>query len=178
MPPKPTKPTSSPKKTFQLTSSAKPTLNLNPSEITPQTFKTLLSLYPATVTKLHMRKNALKLKPKAKSAKRKAQDLDTTLDQEQDPALEERIREETDKFAELDSWRYEEMPKVISGRRSKSTSKSKSRTQTQTKTMKDEEEEEGEEVVLDKEDLIRIMEWKLYVFIPSPFPHCMEYGIV
>lgn len=124
------------------------------------------------MTKVHWRKNRLKFKPKAKSAKRKAQDIDTTSEQEQDPALEERIQEETDKFVELDSWRYQEMPKTISGRRSNSTSKSKTQTQTQTqtknKTMKGEEGEE--EVVLDKEDLVRIMEWKLYVLVPSPLP--------
>lgn len=170
MPPKTNETTSPAQKTSQLTSSAKPTLNLNPGGITLQTFQVLLSLYPATVTKLHRRRNRLKLKPKAKSAKRKAQDLDTTSEQEQDPALEERIEEETDKFVELDSWRYQEMPKIISRRRSKSTSKSKTQTQTQTKnkTMKGEEEEE--EAVLDKEDLVRIMEWKLYVLMPSPLP--------
>jgi hypothetical protein len=96
------------------------------------------------VEQAHRRKVTLKLQPK-KSTKRKAKDIETTQ-KELDPPQEEHIRSETEKFIQLDKWRYEEMPSTIAERRASAKS-------------------EGE-VSLTKEELISIMEWKLYV--PNP----------
>ncbi|KAJ5684726.1 uncharacterized protein N7477_001071 [Penicillium maclennaniae] len=119
--------------------------SLSPANITPKIFHDLLALYPQTVTAVHNRKNTLKLQPKPKTAKRKAEALDIAPT-EPNSSLEETVRSETAKFIELDTWRYEEMPQTLSKRKS---------------------ETNGEKGYLDKAELIRIMEWKLCV--PSPF---------
>lgn len=123
--------------------------SFSPSNITTQIFHNLLTLYPQTVTAVHNRKHTLKLQPKPKSTKRKAEDLDSAPT-EHNPSLEDTIRSETEKFIELDTWRYEDMPQILSERKSKSKTK----------------KEEG---YVDKVELIRIMEWKLCVpFLPFP----------
>jgi hypothetical protein len=124
--------------------------SLSPDQITLPTFRHLLSRYPKTVEQVHQRKVTLKLRPKAKSTKRKAKDTDSTTQKELDPPQEEHIRSETEKFIQLDKWRYEEMPSTIAERRASAKS-------------------EGE-VSLSKEELISIMEWKLYVPPPLSFP--------
>ncbi|KAJ6131102.1 hypothetical protein N7523_001562 [Penicillium sp. IBT 18751x] len=113
--------------------------SFSPANITPQVFHDLLALYPQTVTAVHNRKNTLKLQPKPKTAKRKAEALDTSLT-EPNSSLEETVRYETAKFIELDTWRYEEMPQTLSKRNSRTN---------------------GEKGYLDKAELTRIMEWKL-----------------
>ncbi|OQD77817.1 hypothetical protein PENDEC_c002G03419 [Penicillium decumbens] len=111
--------------------------SFHPDQITLATFKHLLSCYPQTVEQVHRRKITLKLQPKAsKSAKRKA-NTNPTQQTQPDPSSEEHIRTETDKFIELDTWRYEHMPRILASRA------------------------HNNDVYLHKEELIRIMEWKL-----------------
>ncbi|KAJ5131798.1 hypothetical protein N7448_005956 [Penicillium atrosanguineum] len=144
MPTKTSKRTSLPEKTSTSQIIASITNNtelpsLNPTNITPQIFHSLLNLYPQTVTAVHNRKNTLKLQPKPKTTKRKAEDLERAQS-ERTPSLEDTVRSETEKFLELDTWRYEGMPQILSERKSKS---------------------DGREGYVDKVELIRIMEWKL-----------------
>ncbi|KAJ5289466.1 Protein of unknown function DUF3743 [Penicillium atrosanguineum] len=155
MPTKTSKRTSLPEKTSTPQIIASITNNtelpsLNPTNITPQIFHSLLNLYPQTVTAVHNRKNTLKLQPKPKTTKRKAEDLERAQS-ERTPSLEDTVRSETEKFLELDTWRYEGMPQILSERKSKS---------------------DGREGYVDKVELIRIMEWKLCV--PSPLALSME----
>ncbi|EKV12636.1 hypothetical protein PDIG_42370 [Penicillium digitatum PHI26] len=86
--------------------------SFHPHHITLETFHKLLSHYPSTVERVHRDKLILKLQSKAgKGSKRKA---DTKA--EFDPSDEKQILEETDKFLQLDRWRYEVLPKIIAER--------------------------------------------------------------
>lgn len=97
---------------------------------------------------VHRRKATLKLQPKSKGTKRKTKDADPAIQKsETDRSREDDIRNETEKFIQLDTWRYEDMPATIAKRKVAS-----------------------EEVLLSKEELVRIMEWKLYVPIPFYVP--------
>lgn len=117
----------------------------HPQHISLDTFRRLLACYPTTVEQVHRRKAMIKLQPKpAKGSKRKADKkaVSTSVDPLQKMefnASEERyIQEEVDKFLILDKWRYESMPRIMAERREKNG---------------------GE--VLNKNDLMMVMEWKL-----------------
>lgn len=121
----------------------------HPHRITLDTFRRLLSCYPTTVEQVHRRKAMLKLQPKPeKGSKRKAEKKagsasanlrGAMLLQKTDfnPSEQQYIKEETEKFLALDKWRYEDMPKTMGERREKNA---------------------GE--VLNKDDLITVMDWK------------------
>ncbi|CAG7965568.1 unnamed protein product [Penicillium nalgiovense] len=117
-------------------------VSFHPHHITLKTFRNLLSHYPSTVERVHRSKLMLKLQSKTgKGPKRKAETKTSaalTTKAELDPSEEKHILEETDKFLQLDRWRYEVLPKIIAERANGSA--------------------EGAHLV--KEDLIDIMEWK------------------
>ncbi|KAJ5689693.1 hypothetical protein N7462_004085 [Penicillium macrosclerotiorum] len=136
----------------------KDALTFDPQNITLSTFKRLLASYPTTVGQLHRRKAMLKLQPKPeKGSKRKTEkkaskdsavlsdDLLMTKT-EFDPAEQKIIEAEVDKFIELDTWRYEGLPTIVSERIAK-----------------------GAKEVLNKDELVSVMEWKLKhgVFRPT-----------
>lgn len=126
----------------------------HPHRITLSTFRRLLSSYPTTVEQVHRRKAMLKLQPKPeKGSKRKAEKRVGSasanlpgaklLTKTEFNASEEKyIKEETEKFLWLDQWRYMDMPKTMGERR---------------------EKEKGE--VLNKDDLITVMDWKTCVVL-------------
>lgn len=127
------------------------TLSLHPDQITLQTFRDLLSCYQTTVSQVHSRKAILKLRSKYKGSSKdktgKKSGATPITKTELDASEEQQIRKETDKFLELDQWRYEVLPKVIEERK-----------------RKDGGQEEGSEVEgahLLKEELIDIMDWKM-----------------
>lgn len=121
----------------------------HPHRITLSTFRRLLSCYPTTVEHVHRRKAMLKLQPKPeKGSKRRVEKRAGSASASLRGAMllqrtdfntseEKYIKEETEKFLVLDKWRYEEMPTVMGERR----------------------EKEGGEV-LNKNDLITVMDWK------------------
>jgi hypothetical protein len=117
-------------------------VSFHPRQITLETFRTLLSHYPSTIERVHRSKLMLKLQSKAgKAPKRKAETKTIAAPatkSELDPSEEKHILEETDKFLQLDRWRYEALPKIIAERAKGSA--------------------EGAHLV--KEELIDIMEWK------------------
>ncbi|KAJ5159100.1 uncharacterized protein N7500_008751 [Penicillium coprophilum] len=114
--------------------------SFHPRHITLETFQNLLSHYPSTVERVHRGKLMLKLQSKAgKGSKRKGQ-----TKTELDPSQEKHILEETDKFLQLDRWRYETLPKFIAERSREGDQKGSV--------------PEGAHLL--KEELIDIMEWK------------------
>lgn len=124
--------------------------SFHPSQITLQTFRDLLSCYATTVSQKHRRKATLKLQSKAKGTLKgktgKKSDAISTTKTELDASEEQQIREETDKFLELDRWRYEVIPKIVEERKVKG------------------DQGEGSKVDgahLLKEELVDIMDWKM-----------------
>ncbi|KAJ5794347.1 hypothetical protein N7457_000946 [Penicillium paradoxum] len=134
----------------------KPCVSFHPHHITPATFRELLSRYSSTVEQAHSHKIKLKLQSKSKSAKgskRKAETKDSaasTAKTDLDPSEDKHIREETNKYLQLDQWRYETLPKIIAER-------------------KDSESRDNEKgAYLLREELIDIMEWKLKHGVSRP----------
>ncbi|KAJ5494662.1 hypothetical protein N7463_010749 [Penicillium fimorum] len=114
--------------------------SFHPRHITLETFRNLLSHYPSTVERVNHGKLMLKLQSKAgKGSKRKAETM-----AEVDPSQERHIIAETDKFLQLDRWRYEDLPKIIAARANEGGQKGSV--------------PEGAHLL--KEELIDIMEWK------------------
>ncbi|KAJ5951335.1 uncharacterized protein N7479_009748 [Penicillium vulpinum] len=126
----------------------KQNVSFHPHHITLKTFRNLLSHYPSTVERVHRGKMTLKLQSKAsKGSKRKAETKTSaapTTKAELDPSEEKHILEETDKFLQLDRWRYEALPKIIAERANENGQKASG--------------PEGAHLL--KEELIDIMEWK------------------
>lgn len=125
-------------------------LSFHPCRITLQTFRDLLSCYQATLSQVRRRKTILKLQPKSKRGSKGKADkkAGTTLitKTEFDASEEQHIREETDKFLELDRWRYEILPKIVGERKVRGGQKEGS-------------EVEGAHLL--KEELVDIMDWKM-----------------
>ncbi|KAK4866168.1 hypothetical protein LT330_008509 [Penicillium expansum] len=118
-------------------------VSFHPRHITLETFHKLLSHYPSTVERVHRAKLMLKLQSKAgKGSKRKAETKTTKA--ELDPSEEKHTLEETNKFLQLDRWRYEVLPKIIADRANEGGQKGNA--------------PEGAHLL--KEELVDIMEWK------------------
>ncbi|KAJ5359986.1 hypothetical protein N7517_009177 [Penicillium concentricum] len=112
----------------------------HPRHITLETFRNLLSHYSSTVERVHRGKLMLKLQSKTgKGSKRKAE-----TKTEVDSSQEKHILEETNKFLQLDRWRYEALPKIIAERAGEGGQKGSV--------------PEGAHLL--KEELIDIMDWK------------------
>jgi hypothetical protein len=132
----------------------------HPHRITLPTFRRLLACYSTTAEQVYRRKMMVKLQPKpAKGSlpklKKRAGSASATatgaaLIQKTDfNASEQRyIQTETDKYLELDQLRYEGLPKKVAER----------------KTGDEGNEKNG---YLSKDELLSIMEWKMYVDISS-----------
>ncbi|KAJ5637405.1 hypothetical protein N7490_007284, partial [Penicillium lividum] len=107
--------------------------DFNPDTITLQTFRTFLSHYPQTLKQVHQNKLVQKLQPKTKKGAKT--NTSATPQTELSPTQKEHIEAEVEKFVTLDRWRYEGRPELLA--RGKASEK-----------------------VLNKEDLITIMQWK------------------
>ncbi|KAL4809717.1 hypothetical protein BDV18DRAFT_157465 [Aspergillus unguis] len=142
-------------------------LDLNPQTITIQTFKALLSKYETTVHNKTRRKALTKATPKSKTkartgtAKRKGkqekkQDVSGGIPEQSEKEEEEEEQEKesnssrdldqenaiTDavqQFKELDNWRYDTLPGLLQKR----------------------QEDEEKSCYLSREEVVRLMEWKL-----------------
>ncbi|KAJ6103119.1 hypothetical protein N7486_005546 [Penicillium sp. IBT 16267x] len=122
--------------------------SFHPDNITLSTFRNLLSYYPKTVEQVHRNKLILKLQSKPnKGAKGKTDTkANATAPQntELGPSQRAHIDAEIEKFVNLDQWRYEGMPEIIAERKV------------------------SNEEVMNKEDLITVMEWKTTHGTPRP----------
>ncbi|PWY67412.1 hypothetical protein BO83DRAFT_401107 [Aspergillus eucalypticola CBS 122712] len=116
--------------------------HLHPQTITPQTFQHLLSLYPKTVDLLSRRKAAAKIKrkPAAAAAPKTKQKSSWTATGTRSKAEEEFITAKVNEFLSLDGFRYEGLPGVVATRA-----------------------EEGKDGYgyLEKDELVKLMEWKM-----------------
>ncbi|GLB10400.1 hypothetical protein AtubIFM57258_006806 [Aspergillus tubingensis] len=118
-------------------------MDLHPQTITPQTFQHLLSLYPKTVDLLSRRKAAAKIKRKpvgaaAAAAPKTKQKSSWTSTGARSEAEEEFITAKANEFLALDGLRYEGLPGVVATRA----------------------EKDGNGY-LEKDELVRLMEWKM-----------------
>lgn len=142
-------------------------LNLNPTTISLSTFKTLLASYKATV-KSKTRSKALAKAPskgkkqKTQSKKRAADSVQNEGDDEHEDGLSQDVKKQVDaqvkEFEALDEWRYESLPGLVEAR-------------IQGKANANADSEEGERKkgdALSKDEVVKLMEWKLYVPPPAP----------
>lgn len=130
------------------------TLDLNPSTIALATFDTLLGAYETTVRQITRTKALATLNPKSKT-KSNLKTNKTQTHKRTAPSEKEReedldsVSEQVREFLELDEWRYDVLPGLVADRRL--------------------DNERGGGGHLSREELVRLMEWKLYVCRPSPF---------
>lgn len=122
----------------------------DPSEITLSTFHRLLDHYEATVEKVFRQRAINKVVPQpTKGEKKRAQRQAGTTEPVFKPPTEEDLDKsqrkyvdtETDKFVQLNRWRFGEFPDIMKERYSGAG-----------------EGEEGR--YLDKNEIVRVMEWK------------------
>jgi hypothetical protein len=152
-----------------------------PSSISPATLSRLLSLYPTTIRNVYRGKLLAKSKGPTKGAlKRRAAgkpkpgdadptDLDPTVP---DPAYEK----EVERFYKLDEWRYETLPQILAERvnaepkagdepppakRMKWMTKSKKSKKKGAPEPQTTDDGANPMWFLDKNELVRLMEWKL-----------------
>lgn len=135
-------------------------LDLNPTTIPLSTFRILLSSYETTLKTTTRSKASSKGKKqkKTQSKKRAADSVQNEEDDEHEHehGLSQDAKKQVDaqarEFEALDAWRYESLPGLIE-RRSQGNA--------------DEEEGKGGHS-LSKDELVKLMEWKLYAFpLPS-----------
>lgn len=134
-------------------------LDLNPTTIPLSTFRTLLSSYETTLKTTTRSKALAKASSKGKKQKKtqgKKRAADSAQDDEHEHGLSQDAKKQVDaqvrEFAALDAWRYESLPGLIE-RRSQGNA--------------DEGEGKGGHS-LSKDELVKLMEWKLYDFpLPS-----------
>ncbi|KAJ5248766.1 hypothetical protein N7468_000217 [Penicillium chermesinum] len=131
--------------------------SFHPQHITLEVFLKLLSCYATTLEQVHRRKAMLKLQPKPEKgsksrAIKRAGSASANLrgalliqKTEFNASETAHIKSEVEKMQKLDTWRYEEMPKIMDERRSKQDA-----------------------VIMDKDDLIKVMDWKTRHGLPRP----------
>lgn len=139
-------------------------LDLNPTTIPLSTFRTLLSSYETTLKTTTLSKALAKASSKGKKQKKtqsKKRAADSVQNEEDDEhehehGLSQDAKKQVDaqarEFEALDAWRYESLPGLIERRSQGET---------------DDEEEKGGHS-LSKDEVVKLMEWKLYAFsLPS-----------
>lgn len=138
-------------------------LNHNPTTISLSTFKTLLASYQTTVKTITRSKALAKASSKGKkqkktqSKKRAADSVQNEGDDEHEDGLSQDVKKQADaqvkEFEALDEWRYESLPGLVGAR-------------IQGKANANADDEEGERkrgYALSKDEVVKLMERKLYV---------------
>lgn len=147
--------------------------DLNPTTISLSTFKALLSSYETTVKTITRSKALAKAssskgkkqsqKQKKTQGKKRAADSDRNEEEEgeheQEHGLSQDAKKQVDaqvrEFETLDSWRYKSLPGLVEAR-------------IQGKAKTDGEGGGKEPYALSKDEVVKLMEWKLYVFLRLP----------
>lgn len=133
---------------FQSYSKESAASSFHPQQITLETFYRLLSCYEATVAQVHRSKIILKLQRKP-IKKTKGNPSSAVVTKTGLSTLEEAyVCEQTDEFLELDRWRYKHLPKLVTERKAHEA--------------KDGGRETGGARLL-KEELVGVMDWKMWV---------------
>jgi hypothetical protein len=128
-----------------------------PWDITRSTFSDLLDCYPTTLRESYKRKlQATAMRKHRKHPERFNKD-DPTFDRQ------------TETYVKLDKWRYETLPPVV---RERAATAGKTATG-QSNTLKEHEKYSG--TFMHKDEVVQLMEWKLYVFFLLFFPPSLVY---
>jgi hypothetical protein len=133
-----------------------------PSEISRSTVSRLLALYPDTVREVYRDKVIAKLQPKLIKQGRK--NAVHTKGPGSYNEIEKAIEKEVNSFLKLDTWRYETIPAVLRDRVGIVATDEKD-TERPGKKAKKLKKVEG--AFLEKDELVRLMDWKLYVIFTS-----------
>lgn len=159
-----------------------PSQSFNPSEISRSTFSKLLGCYPTTVREVYKDKLIVKSRPKLTKkewkrtawgdpeAAEKARNATTGGTDDTGARMDEKkMSREIEAFLQLDEWRYEKLPAVLRERAKeqwmedgKSPGESVERTGVKAKNRAPKKLLPG--TFLEKEDLVNLMDWKVYVF--------------
>jgi ADA HAT complex component 1 len=112
--------------------------NFSPPDITLDTFKALLDCYPATVKAVTHRKATTRIIVGGRRSKKPSQapPPSETKEPELDEKQKSQIDSEVQAYLGLDEFRYESLPELVKGRATKNA-------------------------YLEKEELERVVEWKL-----------------
>ncbi|RAL00302.1 uncharacterized protein BO80DRAFT_357049 [Aspergillus ibericus CBS 121593] len=124
------------------------TMDLNPATISPSTFQHLLALYPVTVDARARDKTTEKFlsrksSSKAKKTKTKPAAAETNVSGLLTPDQQSQIDTEVAEFLSLDRFRYEDLPGLVAAR------------------AKDPSSDEPGNGYIEKDELVRLVEWKM-----------------
>ncbi|PYI03344.1 hypothetical protein BO78DRAFT_409996 [Aspergillus sclerotiicarbonarius CBS 121057] len=124
------------------------TMDLNPKSISPSTFQHLLSLYPVTVEARARHKTTEKILSRKSSFKAKRAKTKPPPPETNDPGLlttdqQTQIKTEVEEFLSLDRFRYEDLPGAVAAR------------------AKDTSEDGSGSGYIEKEELVKLVEWKM-----------------
>lgn len=126
-------------------------LLFGPSEITRSTFCQLLSCYATTAREIYKSKRVAKSRSNS-APKQLLRGPAPTVGNEAQPHEEKLNKDvEVEAFLQLDEWRYEKLPALIKER---STGDSRAKGLKQSK-------KEGTGAYLEKDELVKLMDWKL-----------------
>ena len=146
--------------------------SLAPSEISHSTVSKLLSLYPDTVREVYRDKVIAKLQPKL--IKQGLKNPDQAKGPGSHKEIEKAIEKEVSSFLNLDKWRYETIPTVVRERVGR-VATTDDNTERPRKSAKKSKTVEG--AFLEKDELIQLMDWKLYViFALRGLLYCISMG--
>jgi hypothetical protein len=129
-----------------------------PSEIARSTVSMLLSLYPGTVREVYRDKVIAKLQPKL--IKQGQKNTVQTKGPGSFNEIEKTIEKEVSSFLKLDAWRYETLPAVLRERAGKVAMDDEEMERPGKKAKKS---KKVEGAFLEKDELVQLMDWKLYV---------------
>lgn len=166
-------------------------LNLNPQTIALPTFQTLLSKYPTTVSQKTRAKTLAKTlarktpvpKGKAKSTRTRKRSASHQGQEEISPEAEKIVESAVREFGVLDEWRYDSLPGIVWGRCEEILNQHQEQGNDQGQEQEQEQEREQrggieagkskEKAYLSKDEVVKLMEWKLYV----PFPFSLSLSL-
>ncbi|KAL1985087.1 hypothetical protein VTN96DRAFT_8216 [Rasamsonia emersonii] len=154
-----------------------------PSEISRSTFSRLLACYPTTAREAFRQKAIAKAAKKrdnqlSKSERKAAAAAEKKKDSasaaaaavaaasSQLPLPEAKLNKDTEAFVKLDNWRYERLPEVLRKRASLMKEKEKEKEKENEKGQSENENAKAKKegptgLYLEKDELVRLMEWKL-----------------
>lgn len=138
-----------------------PSNSFNPSEISRSTFSKLLSCYRTAVREVYRDKLIVKSRPKVT---KKARNVSSDGTDDTGALIdEEKMNREIESFLQLDEWRFEKLPKVLRERAQKEWTEDGRTVEESKETEKTASKKKLPGTFLEKEDLVNLMEWKLYV---------------
>lgn len=149
--------------------------SLAPDDITRSTFLQLLQCYPDTVKEVYTRKIIKKSQPRQTKKERKRAITENNLPPER-TVPQKQLENSLAELLELDKWRYEELPVLLKARQKEQLHQHHQPPEKQAKHqegikvrrhsvlgLKSNNESPTAGMYLKKEELVKLMDWKLYV---------------